>query len=77
MTQLTNNLSKVLEGSEVIIGDVISPGPFRRHLLELGFVKGTPVRCLSINTLLGSIDVRVRGAKISLRIFEAALIKLL
>lgn len=76
MPQSIRNLSRVLEDAEVIIESVSGNGAFRRHLLELGFTSGTQVQCLSINKILDSMTFRIRGAKVCLRIHEAALIKI-
>lgn len=76
MPQSIKNLSRVSEGTKVIIESISGRGAFRRHLLELGFISGTHVQCLSVNKILDSMTFRIRGAKICLRIDDAALIKI-
>jgi Fe2+ transport system protein FeoA len=44
--------------------------------LELGFVPGTHVRCISRNSLYDTITVRIRGATICLRTSDAGNIKI-
>lgn len=64
-------------GTEGIIIKVSGSDSFRRKLMEIGFISGTSIYCVSINKLLDSMTFRVRGATISLRISEAFNVKLL
>ncbi|MCO4773544.1 MAG: ferrous iron transport protein A [Deltaproteobacteria bacterium] len=44
---------------------------FRRRLLEMGFVAGTPVRIVRVAPLGDPLELEVRGGRLSLRAAEA------
>lgn len=46
-------------------------GGFRRRLLEMGFLPGTPIRLVRRVDVGGLIEVELRGCRISLRNSEA------
>jgi ferrous iron transport protein A len=64
------NAGKV--GRVVAVGGV---GPFRRRLLELGLLPGTPVQRTGQAPLGDPLSFRVRGAVLCLRRLEAAAIE--
>jgi Fe2+ transport system protein FeoA len=45
--------------------------PFRRRLLELGFLPGVEVRLLGVAPMGDPLDIEVRGCRFSLRRAEA------
>lgn len=59
-------------GHTATIGSVIGSRPFRRRLLELGLVPGTPVRVVRRAPLGDPLELAVRGGRLSLRAREAA-----
>ncbi len=50
-------------------------GAFRRRLLELGFLPGTPVRVLRRVDVGGVIELELRGCRVALRATEARSIR--
>jgi Fe2+ transport system protein FeoA len=50
---------------------VTGPRPFRRRLLEMGLLPGTPVRKEKVAPLGDPIEIAVRGARLSIRRAEA------
>ena len=67
-------LSELKEGQSAIIVRVGGKGAFRRRLLEMGLVKGTPVYVVKYAPLKDPMELIVKGYSISLRVEEAALI---
>jgi ferrous iron transport protein A len=47
-------------------------GEFRRRLLEMGFLPGTPVHLVRRPEIGGLIEVELRGCRVSLRRTDAA-----
>lgn len=72
----SKNLNQLLEGAEAVI-ECVEPGLLRKHLLEIGFTKGTLIKCVKMNKLFDLIIFRIRGSTISLRPSEASLVKIL
>jgi ferrous iron transport protein A len=69
---------KVMEaGSEGVVKEVANIGILKRLLLEIGFVPGTTIYCVSKNNFTDSMTFRVRGATITFRTFEAGCVKIL
>lgn len=48
---------------------------FRRRLLELGLVPGTPVRVVNVAPLGDPMELEVRGCRISIRRDEAEAVR--
>jgi Fe2+ transport system protein FeoA len=67
-------LSEMKEGQSATIVRVGGKGAFRRRLLEMGLVKGTPVYVEKYAPLKDPMELLVKGYSISLRVEEAALI---
>ena len=65
-------LNEVKEGQSAVISRVGGKGPFRRRLLEMGLVKGTPVYVEKYAPLKDPIELIVKGYHVSLRVQEAA-----
>ena len=58
-------------GSAAQIAEVAGRGPFRRRLLELGLLPGTPIERTGQAPLGDPLTFRVRGAVLCLRRDEA------
>ena len=67
-------LNEIKEGQSAVIVRVGGQGAFRRRLLEMGLVKGTPVYVEKYAPLKDPLELLVKGCSISLRVEEAALI---
>jgi ferrous iron transport protein A len=59
----------------VTVHAVDGPRAFRRRLLEMGLVPGTPVRIVTIAPLGDPLRIEVRGGQWSIRRAEAAQIQ--
>jgi len=57
--------------AHTIVG-IGGPRSFRRRLMEMGLLPGTPVRVLRHNRVGGLVEFEVRGCAMSLRSSEAA-----
>jgi ferrous iron transport protein A len=58
----------------VTVSSVRGERGFRRRLLEVGFVEGTPVRVIGVAPLGDPIELELRGGRMSLRASEASII---
>lgn len=68
-------LSGAQLGDIVEIQEVGGERSFKRRLMELGLVPGTPVRYLGLAPLGDPLKLQVRGALLSIRRAEAELIR--
>ncbi len=59
-----------VHGSVTLQG-IGGPRAFRRRLLDLGFVVGTPVRIVGVAPLGDPYEIEIRGGRISIRRAEA------
>ena len=59
-------------GELLTIKSIAGRGAFRRRLLEMGLLPGTPVTVKSVAPLGDPIELLVRGASLSIRKEEAA-----
>jgi ferrous iron transport protein A len=59
-------------GAAVEVAAVGGPRAFRRRLLEMGLVPGTPVRVVTVAPLGDPLRIEVRGGQWSIRRAEAA-----
>ena len=50
---------------------VAGTGGFRRRLLELGFLPGTPLRVVRRAEIGGVVELELRGCRVALRTAEA------
>ena len=66
------NLSELKEGQTATVVRVGGEGPFRRRLLEMGFLQGTQVYVEKYAPLKDPIELILKGYHVSLRVEEAA-----
>lgn len=66
------NLSELKQGQTATIARVGGNGPFRRRLLEMGFLRGTEVYVEKYAPLKDPIELILKGYHVSLRVDEAA-----
>ena len=64
-------LSELKTGEEGIIVKILGQGGFRRHIIEMGFIKGKKVKVLLNAPLKDPIKYQIMGYEISLRRQEA------
>ena len=69
------DLSELKEGQTATVARVGGDGPFRRRLLEMGFLRGTDVYVEKYAPLRDPIELILKGYHVSLRIDEAARIQ--
>lgn len=69
------DLSELKEGQTGTIVRVGGDGPFRRRLLEMGFLRGTEVYVEKYAPLKDPIELILKGYHVSLRVDEAARIQ--
>jgi Fe2+ transport system protein FeoA len=69
------NLSELKEGQTASVVRVQGEGPFRRRLLEMGFLRGTEVYVEKYAPLKDPIELILKGYHVSLRVGEAARIQ--
>ena len=70
------NLSELQEGQTAKVLRVGGDGPFRRRLLEMGFLRGTEVYVEKYAPLKDPIELVLKGYHVSLRVEEAAHIEI-
>jgi len=68
------NLADAPLGTTVTIESIGGQGAFRRRLLELGLLPGTGVTLMSIAPLGDPLELLVRGASLSIRRADAAVV---
>lgn len=66
------NLDELEPGQHATVASIGGRGPFRRRLLELGLLPGTPIQRTGQAPLGDPLTFRVRGAVLCLRRREAA-----
>ena len=69
------DLSELKEGQTATVARVGGDGPFRRRLLEMGFLRGTDVYVEKYAPLRDPIELILKGYHVSLRMDEAARIQ--
>lgn len=69
------DLSDLKRGESAVISSVAGSGAFRRRLLELGLLPGTPIQRAGQAPLGDPLAFRVRGAVLSLRRRDARLVQ--
>ncbi len=67
-------LNEVPLRTPVQIDDIVGDRPFRRRLMELGFLPGVSLQVLGIAPFGDPMDLEIRGCRFSLRKAEAACI---
>ncbi len=65
-------LAEAKLGERLTIEGIAGRGAFRRRLLEMGLLPGTPVTVKSVAPLGDPIELLVRGASLSIRKEEAS-----
>jgi len=64
-------LQQLRVGSTAILSEIGGQRAFRRRLMEMGLLPGTPVRLMRRVEVGGLVQLRVRGCSVSLRVSEA------
>ncbi|MEA1876173.1 MAG: ferrous iron transport protein B [Bacteroidota bacterium] len=64
-------------GDEGIITKIRGRGSFRKRVMEMGFIKGKPVKMIKSAPLRDPIEYQILNYNVSLRLAEAALIEVL
>lgn len=67
LTTTPRTLADLRVGQSAEIDRISGQGPLRRRLLELGLLRGTPVRVVRIAPLGDPIQLEVRGGSLSIR----------
>ena len=65
-------LDTLTSGSEALVVEIGGVPSFRRRLMEMGFLPGTPVRMIRHMTVGGVLELEVRRSRVSLRRNEAS-----
>lgn len=66
------NLSELRKGQTATVARIGGEGPFRRRLLEMGFLRGTQIYVEKYAPLKDPIELILKGYHVSLRVEEAA-----
>ena len=66
------NLSQLKQGQTARVIRVGGDGPFRRRLLEMGFLVGTEIYVEKYAPLRDPIELILKGYHVSLRVVEAS-----
>ncbi len=66
------NLSELEEGQTATVVRIGGEGPFRRRLLEMGFLRGTEVYVEKYAPLKDPLELVLKGYHVSLRVEEAS-----
>ena len=64
-------LNQMRVGTRAFLESIRGDRPFRRRLMEMGLLPGTPVRLIRRVKVGGLVQLRVRGCSVSLRVTEA------
>jgi ferrous iron transport protein A len=72
----TRTVADLRVGETGIVENIVGGGTLRRRLLELGVLRGTPVRVVRIAPLGDPIELEVRHASVSIRHYDAHSIRL-
>jgi len=75
MTTSARNLSELSLAEVAVVEHVGGERAFRRRLMELGLVPGTRVELKAVAPLGDPLELLVRGASLSIRRAEAALVR--
>lgn len=70
-----SRLSDIRRGASATVQAIDGQRSFRRRLLEMGLVPGTPVKVVNVAPLGDPLFIEVRGSQWSLRRNEAAEIR--
>ena len=67
-------LDQVKPGQKGKIIRVVSTGPLKRRIVDMGLVRGTPIEVIKVAPLGDPLEVKVKGYNLSLRKEEASTI---
>ncbi len=67
-------LDSLTTGQVGVVKKIKASGPFKKRLLEMGFVQGAEVEVIKYAPLKDPVEYRVKGYHVSLRHEEAAAI---
>ena len=70
-------MGEVAIGDSATIVKLHGDGALRRHLMDLGLIKGTQFRVVKVAPLGDPIQISVRGYELSIRKEEAAIVEVL
>ena len=68
-------MGEVAIGDSATIAKLHGDGALRRHLMDLGLIKGTQFRVVKVAPLGDPIQISVRGYELSIRKEEAAIVE--
>ncbi|MBE6469899.1 MAG: ferrous iron transport protein A [Coriobacteriaceae bacterium] len=68
-------LGDVAVGGSSTIIKLHGSGALRRHLMDMGLIKGTPFNVVKVAPLGDPIEITVRGYELSIRKEEAAIVE--
>lgn len=68
-------LGDVAVGDTAAITKLHGTGALRRHLMDLGLIKGTEFKVVKVAPLGDPIQITVRGYELSIRKEEAAIVE--
>ena len=68
-------LGDVQVGDSSTIVKLHGTGALRRHLMDLGLIKGTPFTVVKVAPLGDPVEITVRGYELSIRKEEAAIVE--
>ena len=71
------SLKDVAVGDSATVAKLHGEGALRRHLMDMGLIKGTQVTVRKVAPLGDPIEVTVRGYELSIRKEEAAHVEVL
>ena len=67
--------AEVEEGDSATVVKLHGDGALRRHLMDLGLIKGTPFKVVKVAPLGDPVELTVRGYELSIRKEEAAIVE--
>ena len=68
-------LAEVEVGDSATVVKLHGDGALRRHLMDLGLIKGTPFKVVKVAPLGDPVELTVRGYELSIRKEEAAVVE--
>ena len=68
-------LAEVEVGDSATVVKLHGDGVLRRHLMDLGLIKGTPFKVVKVAPLGDPVELTVRGYELSIRKEEAAIVE--
>lgn len=68
-------LAEVEVGDSATVVKLHGDGALRRHLMDLGLIKGTSFKVVKVAPLGDPVEINVRGCELSIRKEEAAVVE--